>query len=149
MACRIIEDEKSGTKVPRKERKNALTERRKDSELMLGAGNEENQHLMLEQTTKNGRQSRVQIKFGRNGRSSRIVSRTMNDALSGKWHLPVIRRRKRGISDSPRLADTRGGNAECCGLPAKVQLFSEIRKFFRHVRKRAGTKNYFFCTTCL
>ena len=30
---------------------------------MLGAGNEESQHQMLEQTTKNGRQSRVRILF--------------------------------------------------------------------------------------
>ena len=30
---------------------------------MLGAGNEESQHQMLEQTTKNGRQSRVRIQF--------------------------------------------------------------------------------------
>lgn len=62
---------------------------------------------MSGQMTKKGRQSRVQIEFGRNGRSSRIVSGTMNDALSGKWHLPVIRRRKRGVSYPPYMADAK------------------------------------------
>ena len=120
MACRIIDDEKSGTKVPRKGRKNALTERRKDSERMPGAGNDENQHLMLEQTTKNGRQSRVQIKFGRNGRSSRIVSRTMNDAKKKTRHFRSAK--LGGYEGKGRVSERTKGRKEREGKRMRSQI---------------------------